>query len=63
MRKVAYLVAVAGILFASSARAQEPARTFTNQDVISMVQLGLSDEVIISTIRSLSATLRRRPRL
>jgi hypothetical protein len=54
MRKVAYLVALAGIRIASSAGAQEPTRRFA-KDVISMVRLGLSDEVIIAKIRSVSA--------
>jgi hypothetical protein len=39
-------------LTASAAWPQEPAKRLTNQDVIEMVNLGLSDEVIIAKIRS-----------
>jgi hypothetical protein len=36
--------------------AQEPGRRLTNQDIIGMTQLGLSDDVIIAKIRSASAS-------
>jgi hypothetical protein len=39
-------------LTASAAWPQEPAKRLTNQDVIEMASLGLSDEVIIAKIRS-----------
>jgi hypothetical protein len=41
-------------LFGSLAFGQELAQRFTNQDVIDMVALGLSDDVIIAKIRSVS---------
>jgi hypothetical protein len=56
MRKFLYLVAIACILWASPVRSQEPGKRFANQDVISMVQLGLSDDLIIAKIRTVSAT-------
>jgi hypothetical protein len=43
---------------ACSARSQDRSamtKRFTNQDIISMVQLGLSDEVVIAKIRTMSA--------
>ncbi len=55
MRKFVYLATIACILWASPARSQEPAKRFSNQDVISMAQLGLSDDVIIAKIRTVSA--------
>ena len=50
---------LATLLLASSARAQDGAsavmpRRLTNQDVISMVKLGLSEDVIITKIRTAS---------
>jgi len=56
MKTFAGIAFCAWILLAPSTRAQEPDKRFTNQDVISMVQLGLSDDVVIAKIRSVSAT-------
>jgi hypothetical protein len=44
------------LLSSALAIGQEMPRRVTNQDVISMVQLGLSDDVIIAKIRAASAT-------
>jgi hypothetical protein len=57
MRKLRFTAPLLGLLFIASAWAQDakmPTR-LTNQDVISMVQLGLSDDVIIAKIRAASA--------
>jgi len=43
-------------LFSTLAAAQESAKRLTNQDVISMASLGLSDDVIIAKIRSVSGS-------
>jgi hypothetical protein len=43
-----------GIGLASSVWCQELAKRLTNQDIITMVQLGLSDDVIIAKIRAVS---------
>ena len=59
MKKGLYLGMLAILLFVCSARSQDSptvTKRFTNQDVISMVQLGLSDDVIIAKIRAMSAT-------
>ena len=56
MRKFAYLVTIACILWASPAQSQEPRKRFTNRDVIGMVELGLSDDAIIAKIRAVSAS-------
>lgn len=59
MKKGLYLGILAILLLVCSARSQDsPAMTkrFTNQDIISMVQLGLSDDVVIAKIRAMSAT-------
>jgi hypothetical protein len=59
MNEALYLRVLVILLLACSARSQDkPAMTkrFTNQDVISMVQLGLSDDVVIAKIRAMSAT-------
>jgi len=59
MKKALYSSILAILLLACSARSQDsPAmmKRFTNQDVISMVQLGLSDDVVIAKIRAMSAT-------
>jgi hypothetical protein len=56
--KSAFCVALlAALLFGGSAWAQDRAALpkRTNQDVISMVQLGLSEDVIIAKIRAASA--------
>lgn len=42
------------ILLVSSARAQEPVKPLHNQDVIDMVGLGLSEDVIVAKIRSMN---------
>lgn len=52
MKKVACLAAIACVLCVCTARAQEPAKRLTNQDVVAMVKLGLSDDVIIAKIRA-----------
>jgi len=51
-----YIAILLCILLASSARTQEPSKRLTNQDVIEMVNLGLSEDVIIAKIRSVSGT-------
>jgi hypothetical protein len=56
MKTFACIAACAWILLAPPVQGQEPAKRFTNQDVVSMVQLGLTDDVIIAKIRSVSAT-------
>jgi hypothetical protein len=56
MRKLAYLAAIACVLLASPARSQEPGKRLTNQDVIEMAKLGLSDDVIIAKIRAVNGT-------
>src|SRR5277367_2166655 len=55
MRKFVCLVAIVCSLCALPAKSQEPDKRFTNQDVIGMTQLGLSDDVVIAKIRSVSA--------
>jgi len=55
MKRFLCIAACVWILVVSSARSQEPAKRFTNQDVIGMVQLGLSDDVVIAKIRAVSA--------
>jgi hypothetical protein len=55
MRKLAYVAAFICVLSAQPVRGQEPAKRFTNQDVIGMVQLGMSEDVIIAKIRAESA--------
>ena len=56
MRKLASLAAIAFVLLASPARSQEPAKRLTNQDVIEMTKLGLTDDVIIAKIRAVNGT-------
>jgi hypothetical protein len=56
MRKLACLAAIAFVLLASPARSQEPAKRLTNQDVIEMTKLGLTDDVIIAKIRAVNGT-------
>ncbi|HXW61776.1 MAG TPA: hypothetical protein VEJ45_04195 [Candidatus Acidoferrales bacterium] len=46
---------LAGLVLPAPGRPQEPGRRLTNQDIISMTQLGLSDDVIIAKIRTASA--------
>ena len=54
MRKPRCFIALLCLFLASSAWSQEMAKRLTNQDVIDMVTLGLSDDVIIAKIRSVS---------
>ncbi len=56
MRKLHCLVLLFGVFLGSPARGQELARRLTNQDITSMVQLGLSNDVIIAKIRAVSAS-------
>jgi hypothetical protein len=55
MRRLTYLVTVLCLLLASTAWSQELAKRITNQDIIDMVGMGISDDVIIAKIRSASA--------
>jgi hypothetical protein len=56
MKKLACFTAMACILlFALSALAQEPVHRLNNQDVVEMVKLGLSDDVIVAKIRAVVA--------
>lgn len=52
MRKLACLAAIVFVIFVSSARSQDPGKRLTNQDIIAMVKLGISDDVIIAKIRA-----------
>jgi hypothetical protein len=52
MRKFAYSAALLCLLWAGSSLGQEMSRRLSNQDIIDMVALGLSDDVIIAKIRS-----------
>jgi hypothetical protein len=55
MRRLTCFATVLSLLLASNAWGQELAKHITNKDVIEMVSLGLSDDVIIAKIRSASA--------
>jgi hypothetical protein len=55
MRRRHYIAIFLCIVLASSARTQEPNKRLTNQDIIEMVNLGLSEDVIIAKIRSVSS--------
>jgi len=56
MKKLACLAAMACLVLSASAiLAQEPARRLSNQDIIEMVKLGLSDDVIVAKIRAVAA--------
>jgi hypothetical protein len=55
MRRLTCLTAVLSLLLVSTAWSQELAHRITNKDVIDMVALGLSEDVIIAKIRSASA--------
>ena len=58
MRRLRFTLPLLGLLFIASAWAQDDGRMqrrLTNQDVISLVQLGLSEDVIIAKIRAASA--------
>jgi hypothetical protein len=52
MRRLTYLALVLSLLLASTTLSQDLAKRITNKDVIDMVALGLSDDVIIAKIRS-----------
>jgi len=54
MRKPRCFIALLCLFLASSAWGQEMAKRLTNQDIIAMVAAGLSDDVIIAKIRSVS---------
>jgi len=54
MRNVGRISFLFCVLIAGLAWGQEPAKRMTNQDVIEMVKLGLSNEVIIAKIRSVN---------
>jgi len=54
MRKPKRCIALACLLLAFSAWAQDLAKRLTNRDIIDMVSLGLSDDVIIAKIRSIN---------
>ena len=59
MKKILCLTVVAVLILATPAWSQNNSgmtRRFTNQDIISLVQLGISDDVIIAKIRALSDT-------
>jgi hypothetical protein len=55
MRRLTYLLTVLSLLLVSTTWSQELAKHITNKDVIDMVSLGLSDDVIIAKIHSASA--------
>jgi hypothetical protein len=52
MKKLACLAAIVWVLVVSPAHGQDPGKRLTNQDIIAMVKLGLSDDVIIAKIRA-----------
>ena len=54
MRKPRCFIVLLCLFLASSAWGQEMAKRLTNQDIIAMVAAGLSDDVIIAKIRSVS---------
>jgi hypothetical protein len=54
MRKVRWIEILICGLIAGSGWGQEPAKRMTNQNVIEMVKLGLSNDVIITKIRSVN---------
>jgi len=55
MRRQTVLTAILLLLLSSITRSQQLSSRITNQDVIDMVGLGLSDDVIITKIRAASA--------
>ncbi len=55
MKKLVCLAAIACVLFTTPARSQDLAKRLTNQDIIAMVKLGLSDDVIVAKIRATGA--------
>jgi hypothetical protein len=50
-----FVAMVCLLLCAFGAQGQEPARRLSNQDIVEMVKLGLSDDVIIAKIRAVAA--------
>jgi hypothetical protein len=56
MRNAKYLAVLLSVLLVSSARGQEMAKPLGNQDVVEMVGLGLSEDVIVAKIRSMNGT-------
>jgi hypothetical protein len=52
MKKLACLAAMACVLFVLPGRGQDAGKRLTNQDIVAMVKLGLSDDVIIAKIRA-----------
>lgn len=56
LKNGAVLFILALLCWPLAARPQEPGKRLTNQDIIRMTQLGLSDEVIIAKIRTASAS-------
>ncbi len=63
MKKLACLAAIVCVLVVSPAHGQDPGKRLTNQDVIAMVKLGLSDDVIIAKIRAAGSRERTGTRL
>ncbi len=55
MRRQAFLATFLFLLLSSITWSQQLSARITNQDVIDMVGLGLSDDVIIAKIRAASA--------
>jgi hypothetical protein len=55
MKRCIALLAVLSLLFASTAFGQHLGQRITNKDVIDMVGLGLTDDIIIAKIRSAAA--------
>jgi len=55
MRRLTYFAIILSLLLASTTLSQDLSKRITNKDVIDMVALGLSDDVIIAKIRSASA--------
>jgi hypothetical protein len=55
MRRQTVLATVLFLLLSSTTWSQQLSRRITNQDVIDMVGLGLSDDIIIAKIRAASA--------
>jgi hypothetical protein len=56
MKKAILWVVVFGLLVPALGRSQDAAKKLTNQDVIDMVGLGLSDDVVIGKIQSSAAS-------
>jgi hypothetical protein len=54
MRKLRQLIVSLCIVLAGVAWAQDMSKRLTNQDIVDMVKLGISDDIIIAKIRSMS---------